>query len=667
MAPAEDRAAARPATASGADQWARARTRWSTLGPSLAGFALPFLLVVYLALKGGGYDPIVRGEIGIAVWWIVLIGAAAGALPATRVTRAGWVGLGAFAAFAAWTTLGIAWSESAERSVAEMGRLSAYLGVFVLAAFAQGREGLRRTVQAVAVGIGLIGVLALLSRLHPSWFPANETARILEGSEARLNYPLNYWNAVSTLMAIGIPMLLAIGAQARFVASRAVAVAAIPALSLAAFYTLSRGGALEIAFGVTVLMVLYPRRLAALPGLMLAAAGSALLIAAAAQRDALEAGLGNASALSQGDEMLLISVVVCAGVGLVQAAFATASRYGLGPRLNVPRRVTALIAAVGATLVVAIGLAAGGGGYLSDRWQEFKTPAPEASTDAARYESFSGSGRYELWESAVDANQSASLLGIGPGTYEFWWSRNGAEGFGFVRDAHSLYLETLAELGIIGLILLVAFVLSVLAFGVARLIRPGDSERRGMLAAAVAGASVFAVAAGVDWMWEIPVLPVIFLMLAAAIFSPSAESRRGRTSSRFGSRLGVPYRAVITGVALAGVVSIAIPLAGAESVRDSQDAVRRGQIPTALQDARDASSVQPYAATPELQQAMVLELAGDLPAALSAAEEATDAEPTNWRNWLVLSRLEAKSGNAEASVRAYRQARELNPRSILFQ
>ena len=35
--------------------------------------------------------------------------------------------------------------------------------------------------------------------------------------------------------------------------------------------------------------------------------------------------------------------------------------------------------------------------------------------------------------------------GIGPGTFEFWWSRNGIYPGGFVRDAHSLYMETLAK------------------------------------------------------------------------------------------------------------------------------------------------------------------------------------------------------------------------------
>src|SRR5919198_6380768 len=61
-----------------------------SVGPAFAGWLLPFALVLYLALKGGGYDPVVRGEVGIAIWWIVLLGAGVGVLPLARVPRVGW-------------------------------------------------------------------------------------------------------------------------------------------------------------------------------------------------------------------------------------------------------------------------------------------------------------------------------------------------------------------------------------------------------------------------------------------------------------------------------------------------------------------------------------------------------------------------------------------------
>ena len=62
----------------------------------------------------------------------------------------------------------------------------------------------------------------------------------------------------------------------------------------------------------------------------------------------------------------------------------------------------------------------------------------------------------------------------------------------------------------------------------------------------------------------------------------------------------------------------------------------------------------------------MLELRGDFDGAAAAARAATADEPTNWRTWLVLSRIEAYRGDAQASVAAYREAESLNPRSTLF-
>lgn len=89
-------------------------------------------------------------------------------------------------------------------------------------------------------------------------------------------------------------------------------------------------------------------------------------------------------------------------------------------------------------------------------------------------------------------------------------------------------------------------------------------------------------------------------------------------------------------------------------------------MPAALRAARGAESAQPGAATPRLQQALLLEAEGSLDEAALAARAATERESTNWRTWLVLSRLEAARGRALAALRAYRRARSLNPRSPVF-
>ncbi len=192
-----------------------------------------------------------------------------------------------------------------------------------------------------------------------------------------------------------------------------------------------------------------------------------------------------------------------------------------------------------------------------------------------------------------------------------------------------------------------------------------------MRAAAVTAALVaFALAAGVDWVWQIPALPATFLLLGAAVLvrrapggaSQAEGSRQKRrvTAGTVVTRVG----AVVLG--LACLVAIGIPLTTTNDVRKSQAAAATGDLPLALTYARAAARVEPGAASAQLQMAQVLEAQGRLGAAVATARRATADESDNWSNWLVLSRIEAEAGHARASVSAYRRARSLNPTSPVF-
>ena len=105
-------------------------------------------------------------------------------------------------------------------------------------------------------------------------------------------------------------------------------------------------------------------------------------------------------------------------------------------------------------------------------------------------------------------------------------------------------------------------------------------------------------------------------------------------------------------------------MAGALATRDSRDAAAEGNLGAALADAHTAQRLQPYAATPHLQRALVLEQAGALADAAAAARAATADEPTNWRTWFVLARIEARRGHGRGGRAA--QGPRLNPRSPLL-
>jgi hypothetical protein len=633
---------------------AEVRAGWDWLGA--ASWALCFGLIVLLGLEGGGYDPLVHDQVGIAAWWALLALVAVGVLPRRRLGAAPLVGLGLLAGFAIWVCLSLIWTESAERTLVDVARVLTYVAIFALVLISRDGRETQRLIGAVAAGIVVIAVVALLSRLHPDWFPTSQqTGRIL-GAEDRLSFPLNYWNALAALTAIGIPLLLQLASEARLVLTRAAAAAALPALMLVVYLTLSRGGIGAAAIATLVFLLVAADRLPKLVSLAIAGAGGALLVALAHEREALRDGLGTALAHEQGDELMLIVLVVCAAVGLLQAAIAASGRRWERPGWSRPSRQGATAGfALGVVALLVLALAVDAPGRVSDAWAEFKEGGGPGE-GSERLTSAAGESRYQFWSSTLDQNATAPLVGTGSGTFQFWWAREGdtAE---TVRDAHSLYMQTLGELGIVGLLLLLSFFAWVFVSGL-RAALLSDAAERSRLAAALAGFSVFLMTAAVDWMWQIPVVPVAALLLACGLLVAGGGSEK--------PRLSVPWRVGVAVAALLAIVAIAIPLASTSLVRQSQAAVREGDLTAALGDAKDAQNVEPAAATPRLQQALVLELLGDFSAAEAAMREAIERESTNWRLWLVLSRIAAENGRVGASVDAYQEARALNPLGEIF-
>ena len=632
---------------------------------ALSTWVLAGGLVLYLALEGGGYDLVVRSQVTIVVWWLVLVGAAWGLLPATRLTRSARVGLVLFGGFVAWTALASTWSLSSERSLQELSRVAGYFGVLLLGvAIHRDRErAVRDTVNAIAAAIVLVACLALVSRLRPGLFAgAQQTAAFLPGTEGRLGWPLNYWNALAAMIALALPLLLAIATSARRLVVQAAAAAAIPIVTLCGYLTLSRGGAIADAAALIVFFALTSDRIPKLATALVAAAGSTALILGTVHRSAIEHGLANSAARHQGSTLLIATVLVCVGVGLAQAGIGLAGRHGTPARwMTIPRAHARriLVGAVAGGVVLALLL--GGPSKLAHTWQTFKYPTSAAlhQDSISRFGTASGNGRYDYWKVAVKASGSNLVGGSGPGTFQLLWLPR-APYESYVENAHSLYVETLAEVGVIGIALLAGFFLVVLGAAVSVVIR-SSYEARAYVAGLTAAMVAFLISAGFDWIWQVPVLPAAFLLLAAAVLAPRSRSPAPR--SPLGS---VAVRAGMIVGAVLCLAAIAVPLADASAVRQSQAAVRTGDQVRALADARTAARLEPSAAAPQLQLALVLELQRNVRGALIAARSATGDEPDNWSAWLVLSRLDAEARRPMASLVAYRRARALNPKSPLF-
>jgi O-antigen ligase len=89
--------------------------------------------------------------------------------------------------------------------------------------------------------------------------------------------------------------------------------------------------------------------------------------------------------------------------------------------------------------------------------------------------------------------------GSGAGTFGNTWAQHRTTQ-DFVQDAHSLYLETLDEVGIVGFVLLVDVILVILVATAPRARGPG----RPVHAAAFAVMLIWALHAGIDWTGRCP-------------------------------------------------------------------------------------------------------------------------------------------------------------------
>jgi O-antigen ligase len=123
--------------------------------------------------------------------------------------------------------------------------------------------------------------------------------------------------------------------------------------------------------------------------------------------------------------------------------------------------------------------------------------------------------RVAYWRVAAKDLGSHVAVGSGAGTYAAYWSRHPQRAYFAPLHAHSVYLETGAELGAVGLALLLAMLAVPLSE-----IGNRDPIRLG----ATCGFLAFVLHAGVDWDWEMPVVTTAALYLACVLVG---ESRRG--------------------------------------------------------------------------------------------------------------------------------------------
>jgi Flp pilus assembly protein TadD len=601
--------------------------------------SVAFALVV-VALDGGSYGVVERQTLAVVVWWTLFFALALGLLPRRRLDRRLVAPVVLVAALATLTMASAAWAPSVDAAFLEFDRVLLFLGVLLLIGLGCTGGDVPRVADGLAIGIVAVAAIALFSRFVPGSLDDGVIATYLPSATNRLAYPVGYWNGLAVLAALAVPLLLrvAIGGSR---AGRGAAFAGFPLIGSVVFLTSSRTGVTAALLAAVVFATLAESRRAA--------AGAAVA--------AVVAGTAGASTLRVWPDVVdgpfprvawqpllaLVAVsVACGGAWLLAAAAAR--------RVPEPPRPVGWVALAAAAASAAVLLVAAD---VGSRVHDFTEPPPAGTTPSAITDHLTaggGSGRWQLWTSALDEFRADPLTGGGAGSFETWWLAHGTLAVA-VATAHSLYLETLAELGVVGLGLVIAIV--------ALLVALAASGPRTATSAAVGAALVaFAFAAGLDWVWDLPAVAVVAAAVGGLATSLRTEAVEAAAAPAF--------RTATAALSLAALGAAAVPLLGQLELESSRSAARSGDLAAALDAARRARDIQPWAAAPHLQLALVHEAAGQLVAARRSVTRATGREPDDWRIWLVAARLEAKQGALAEARRSLCRAEELNPRSPLL-
>ena len=258
--------------------------------------------------------------------------------------------------------------------------------------------------------------------------------------------------------------------------------------------------------------------------------------------------------------------------------------------------------------------------------------------------------RVDLWSSAAAIGSDHLLLGVGPGQFgrALRDYRNPSNVDDRLTTAHNLYLNTFAEIGLIGLVA-VSAVLVVGALSAWRRVRSvTDAAAQWRLYGAAAALIAFGLHSVVD-TFTLPALVTLPILLGATLVSARQTDvpRPAPLEQRIGA---AALLAMLLAYGAAFVQWDRAHAAFNQSVRSGS-----------LDAAREAQALDPQLKLYSIQVNYLTALqSDDLPTQIAAYEAITALEPTWDLAWMNLGALYERQGNIPAALDAFQQANSIN-------
>ena len=638
--------------------------------PSALIVALLLLLLYAAFAHGADSDPAeARVQVGLSVL-SALAGVAWLWSGTIRVAArpVALAGMALLAAFALWSAVTVLWSVAPDQTWLELNRDLGYVIVLALA-FAAGASH-RRSLQTVATGYLLVAlavtVYALGQKVAPGLhingvFDLNQTYQY-----ARLQAPLDYWNALALFLVLAVPIALVIAVDTeRPRRIRMASLLAVELMLLVIGLTYSRGGLIALVVAVTASIGFAGSRLRTLMLLGAAAVAAVLPLSVALNIHALS---GANIPLSQRETpggqfaiVLLVSLLLLFAAG--RRLLALDPQIELSPERM--RGVARLVmAGAGAVLIVLVALAVssrGLGGSIAHVWSSFTSPHG-ANVNNPNV-SLSSSYRWVWWKEAVGAWSARPFGGWGAGSFQvldLLYRTTNAH----VLDAHSVPLQWLAETGLVGALLAVGGYGLLLAGGVG-VVRRTTGTERALAAALLAGAVAYAVHAFYDWDWDMPgvTFPVLVFL---GVLAGSGSGRWTRGGPRRPAEIrGLALAActfLLCVYALSAVLpslaatkaSVALTQAGATSSRAALEHAEATALlasrldPLSDDGLKAAASISDYLGEPAQARAYLL--------------QAVRRDPSDELAWADLTDVELELRDVRATRQGTERVLQLDPR-----
>ncbi|MEH3054393.1 MAG: O-antigen ligase family protein [Patulibacter minatonensis] len=637
-------------------------------GPFLrsAPIALPQLLallaLVVLSAPEGGYPLEQWGPAAVLIELLLLLAVVLLPVGSRRppFSRIATTGIAATTLWSAWS---ITWAADQGAAAHATTRTALLAATFVL--FARwkhtGRSALTVTA-AAALGLGLVTWGTVVNLLGTSdidpWFFYD---RLLE--------PVGYVNAGAAFWGVAAFLGIAlVGGQLQPWLRIAGAAIAVPAAALS-LLCLSRGGLLADAAVIVLILALLPGRARNAGALLVVAvpmaiATPALLDVGDAARlspnaaDTLHAAMGRTIGVT------LLAMLLAAVWALAEARIPA----GDGRRAAAAKAGGIAVGVVGALVLLAFLTNTGPvtRDRVGDALDSIKSTSYQpVGAGENRLTAGLSSGRWQFWTVGWDQFERAPLKGAGADNFrqDFLLTGKGGESPAY---PHSLEIRTLGQLGLVGAVLMLLWIVPVLV-AIRRLAAGADPAGR---AVAVAGAGVFGlwlIHGSVDWLLEYGGFTAIVGAVAGTVVAAAPELRaRVRGGDGRGRPLPIPNLLALPAALLLLVAAVWTTTQWiAERDRVAAIVINADQPQRAIDKAERARSLDPFGDEADRLLGQLAILRHDYPAARTAYLRAYEKNggATGPRLWLGV--IFSADGDDREAKRWLRRAIRTAPRDGL--